>query len=326
MLIDGATPDPEEMLDEQPTQEAGQADQVDPWAAAFASLEEPPAAPDADAEAGGGEPGDGAPAEDAGGAAGVAADDAAVGADAAGGPAPAATGAGAGIDLGEIEATVARYTASIEEKAIDETARLFLDRADDKGNKLIRQKDGKLGATLSDPDIYRVDPQTGAASFYNPDTGKPFTGDNPRAQAKQWVEAYNESLRDAFNELAGKRQAELEKESAPVIQLLKFMPKYEKLDPVRRQMLDALLDGDEILDEKGKCIGYNTDLDRALDRVNRQVAAIKASQPKPEPKPPTSPALDLPSVGGGSRDTGRFKTLAEALEAQQDAQLSKLKK
>lgn len=215
----------------------------------------------------------------------------------------------------------------VERRAIDETARMFLERADDKGRKLIRQSNGQLGATINDPDIYRVDPQTGAAAFFNPDTGKPFTGDNPRAQAKQWVEAYNDELRDTFNRMATERQREIETEMAPVIELLKFTPTYEKLDPVRQQMFDVLIEGYEVYDKAGEHIGYSIDLNRALDQVNRQVAAIKASAPQMQPKAPTGPALDMPTTSGGSPvGSKEFRSLAEAMEAQQDAQLSKLKR
>jgi hypothetical protein len=203
---------------------------------------------------------------------------------------------------------------------------MFIERADDKGNKLIRQSNGQLGATINDPDIYRVDPQTGAAAFYNPDTGKPFTGDNPRAQAKQWVEAYNEELRDTFNRLAGQRQQEIQQEMAPVIELLKFTPKYEKLDPVRQQMFDALIEGYEVYDKAGEHIGYSVDLEQVLTTVNKQVAAVQAARQTPPPQP-TGPALDMPTMDSPAGSSGKpINSIADAMEALQDEQLSKLKK
>ena len=218
---------------------------------------------------------------------------------------------------------IQRYSADIEQQAINDTARLFMERTDDKGNKLIRQSNGQLGATINDPDIYRVG-EDGTAAFYNPDTGRPFTGDNPRAQAKQWVDQYNEELRDTFNRLAEQRKVELETEMAPVIDLLRFAPKYESLDPVRQQMFDALIEGYEIYDKQGAHIGYSVDLNAALDRVNKQVAAIQASRPKAAP---TGPAVDMPTTGGSAAVTKtEFSSLAEAMEAQQDAALSKLKR
>jgi len=213
---------------------------------------------------------------------------------------------------------------------MDETAQLFMERTDEQGRKLIRQTDGKLGATINDSDIYRVD-ENGVPTFYNPDTGRPFTGDNPRAQAKQWVDGYNEELRDTFNRLAEQRQAEIETEMAPVVELLRFTPTYEKLDPVRQQLFDALIEGYEVYDSDGDHIGYSVDLNRALEQVNRQVASLQASRaaaaaaPAPS-KEPTGPAIDMPTSGGGNAGGSKeFKSLAEAMEAEQDAQLAKQK-
>jgi hypothetical protein len=206
---------------------------------------------------------------------------------------------------------------------------MFADRADAEGRKLIRQTDGRLGATINDSDIYQVDPNTGAPTFFNPDTGRPFTGDNPRAQAKQWVDAYNEELRDTFNRLAQDRQVALETEMAPVIELLKFTPTFEKLDPVRQKMLEALIEDYEVLDAKGDHIGYSCDLNQALAQVNKQIASIKATQAAGTPAPAvaTGPALDMPTSGSGSTsDRPEPKSLDEAMEWAQDQQLAAARK
>jgi hypothetical protein len=213
---------------------------------------------------------------------------------------------------------------------------MFAERADEQGNKLIRQTNGRLGATINDPDIYKVDESTGAPSFFNPDTGRPFTGDNPRAQAKQWVDAYNEELRDTFNRLAEERQGQLETEMAPVIELLKFTPTFEKLAPVQQQMLEALIEDYEVRDASGAHIGYSCDLNQALAQVNKQIASIKAAQASApaavaagvlDEKPPTGPALDMPNSGSGTSGARpEFKTLGEAMEWEQDQQLANARK
>ena len=308
---------------------------VDDWASAFATLEgAPPAAPEAPAAGAdgtlagpGGEPGPAAPVPDEG--PDGAGHDATVGAGDTGGPVPPAGDAGAG-DAGrtaeDLSATVTEYRQRIERQAVDEIAQAFFSKADEHGNKLIRQSNGQLGATINDPDIYQVDPETGIPTFYNPDTGRPFTGDNPRAQAKEWVDQYNEELRDAFNRMAEQRKSELDRQYAPMIQLLEFVPKYEQLDPVRQKMFDALISGYEILDQQGKPTGYSIDLNKALEQVNRQVAAIQASRPAgTPPAPPKKPALDTPTVRQTSGSDKPFSSLAEALEAQQDALLQKNK-
>lgn len=204
-------------------------------------------------------------------------------------------------------------------------AEAFATRKDDSGALVIRQSNGRLGATINDPDIYKVDPATGAPAFYNPDTGLPFTGDNPRAQAKAWVADYNEELRDTFNRLTEDRENELMAESQPVIDLMKFVPTYEGLDPVRQKMFDALIEGYEVEDAEGNHIGYSVDLNQTLARVNDMVERIKGSQAAP-PATPTGPALDMPNSGSADGQRKEPKNVAEALEMLQDQQLADGKK
>lgn len=208
-------------------------------------------------------------------------------------------------------------------------AELFRTKTDDSGRPLVRQSNGTLGASINDPDIYRIDEATGVATFFNPDTNKPFTGDNPRAQAKAWVEDYNDELRDRFNELVEERTTEIQQEMAPVVALLKFAPTFEALDPVRQQMLDALIEDYELVDENDNVIGYSVDLNQALAQVNRQIAGLQAQRGAgvPDPKAPTGPAVDMPTLGGaGGGNKPEVRSLAEAMEYEQDQQLAKLKK
>lgn len=195
---------------------------------------------------------------------------------------------------------------------------------DDKGNKLIRQTDGQLGATVNDPDIYRVG-EGGVPVFVNPDTGKPFTGDDPRGQAQAWCDRYNNELKDTFNKWADARNTELLAAVQPAIDTIEFAPIYNKLDPVRKTMFEALLDGHEVTDEDGDIIGYDVDLNATLERVNKQVEAIKAQQAAPVVEP-TSPALDMPNSGAGTRDGKEIKNVADAMEALEDAKLENARK
>jgi hypothetical protein len=303
---------------------------VDDWASAFASLEvEAPIADASDKEGtdadGDTEGVDKATTPAPGDA--TKPGDASLGDGDAGGPLPAGADDGDSDDLGsvDVEATVTAYTADLKQRAIDETARLFAESKDDQGNLRIRQTNGRLGATINDPDIYRV-AEDGSVSFYNPDTGKPFTGENPRAQAKAWVVDYNDELRDTFNRLAEEREVALETEAAPVINLMKFVPTYNSLDPVRQTMFDALIEGHEVEDAEGNHIGYDIDLNQALSQVNNMVERIKGSQTAP-PAPSTGPALDMPNTGSGiTGQRPEFKSVAEAMEWAQDQQIADGKK
>lgn len=254
-----------------------------------------------------------------------------------------------------IQERIQEYQESIEEEAINDTAQLMLTRVDSQGNPVVRSTNGVLGATINDPDIYRRD-ESGIAQFFNPDTGRPFTGDNPRAQAKQWVEQYNEELKEAFNTLAQNRIAELTENITPIVELLEFTPTYESLDPVRQQMLDGIIGDYEVFDSNGDHVGYSCDLNQALAQVNRQVANIKAHRAAQSgtqehtgatagtsasasnastdsykvnipAKESSGPALDM-RTGSGNSNTGsvpEFKSIAEAMEYEQNKQLETLR-
>lgn len=188
-------------------------------------------------------------------------------------------------------------------------------------------KDGKLGASINDPDIYTKD-EDGVPTYINPETGRPFTGDNPRAQAKQWVDDYNKELEQAFNKIAGSRVEELKKEKEPIVRTLKFAETYKKLNDVQRDMLDSIIEDYEVKDEDGKAIGYSCDLDKALAQVNRQIEKLtnrgQALHPKEEKPAPTEPAVDMPqSTTSGENKPPQFKSLAEAMNWQQEQLLKK---
>ena len=238
-----------------------------------------------------------------------------------------------GLNQTELTERVTEITSTIEQQAMQETAKLMIE-------KNIRHNDrGQLGATINDPDIYRKD-ENGVPTFFNPDTGKPFSGDNPRAQARQWVKEYNDELREVFDKMAADRAGQLQEQAKPIINLLNFAPKFEKLDPIRQSLMDAIIEDYEILDKDGNCIGYNCDLNAALNQVNRQIEKIRAtqapaatsgaiganlSQGNPAPVK-TSPAVDMKAGAGSTSSKPEFKNMAEAMEWEQDQLIAKMRK
>lgn len=311
---------------------------ADDWASAFAALEEEAASAPAGAERGTGSEPTGAAESGATGDEGTAstagaegaARDADVGSGDGGGQLPPAIGAGeadADSTPVDLDSLLKSYAEQIEEQATQDTLQSFLNHVNDDGSKAIRQTNGVLGATINDPDIYRVDPETKAVTFTNPDTGKPFEGSNPRAEAKAWVDAYNAELKEAFNKYAAARHAQLEAEYAPQIEMAKFAPVYEGLDPIRQKMLEVLIEDYAVYDADDEHVGYSCDLNKALDQVNRQVASIQATRSASgESSEPSGPALDMPNSGTGTPDGRAPKNLAEAMEMEQNRELEKLKK
>ncbi len=314
--------------------------QVDPWAAAFAALEqrgkvngEEPADTGA-GDVSGGELGDSqADSGDAGLPAQAEDIDSTGNQDDLGGLDPDAGDAGSqggtAFDgmLGVNEEAIAQYEQAlndgIREQAMNDIAQEFLKRN-------VRQRNGVLGATLDDDDICKRD-SDGVPHFYNPETGREFTGDNPRAQAREWVDEYNRALADAFNKACANYENHLRKEAQPSIDVMKFAPKYEKLDDIRRGMFDNVIEDYEIKDNQGKVIGYSCDLDKALALVDRQISMIQSygkqhtAKQKPEP---TAPALDMKTSSGAvpSGNQTPPTSLEEAMLRIQEAELAKLKK
>ena len=315
---------------------------VDPWAAAFAALdqedqentEEPANTGDGDggsdlSDTNNADEGEGAPAPEGG--------DGLVTAGEPGGPGDlggADGGSNAGLDWDDIdisETGIQQYRDSVTERIHDQVLR---DVAAAYVKQGARNTDGMLGATINDPDVCKRD-SDGVPRFYNPETGREFTGDNPRRQAQEWVDDYNRSLGEAFNKTCAGYEKKLMEQEAPRLAVIEFAPKYQQLDPVRRSMFEAVIEDYEVRDEDGDVIGYSCDLNKALGAVNRQVRMIqqhysggKGAGSATSPVPPSGPALDTPTAGGGQQGGNakpNFKSIAEAMEWEQDQILASMR-
>lgn len=322
-------------IDEKLDAKKDEAPAIDSWEAAFAALEqrnkkeseETPADRDGQPDAGESGQAEGTSGSDAEPMAQGQSDDAQLDDTDAGGSSAVDGAAGETVSefdysAEEVNETISSIESSIEDQAVSDVA-----NAMKASGKIRVTRDGKLGASINDPDIYTKD-EDGVPTYINPETGRPFTGDNPRAQAKQWVDDYNAELEQAFNKIAKQRIDELKKENEPIVRTLKFAETYKKLNDVQRDMLDSLIEDCEVKDEEGNAIGYSCDLDKALAQVNRQIAKLtergKALHPKQEKPAPTEPALDMPqSTGSSENKPPQFKSLAEAMSWSQDQMLKK---
>jgi hypothetical protein len=298
-------------------------DLLDPWAAAFAALDPP--APEAAAED---DTGDGAPAPEP-----------VDGGDAA--PVDTGDGAPASPDVPDttrlteeaaqqtvkaFEDNLKEYHESLRQTTIGTLTKHFIDNG-------IRNRDGIIGARIDDADITKYD-KDGVPHYFNPDTGKEFRGENPRRQAKEWVEDYNEELKENFNRQAAdyfrqlqqapEYRARLQQHQASV-ELLKWAPRFDALSPEAQQILNDLIEDSTITDKDGKPIGFDCDLAKAFAQAER-IAARTAPGRKDGAKVPdapdvpvaTSPALDMPTGATSPGERPQFSSIAEALEWQQD--------
>lgn len=227
-----------------------------------------------------------------------------------------------GVSETELEEYRSALLDDVRDKAIGDVAQEFIKRG-------VMHQNGKLGATVNDPAIVQRD-DDGVPHFYNPETKREFTGENPRKQAQEWCDEYNKELAAAFNEACEKYSANLMEQSNPSIKVLEFASTYDKLDPITKAMFDNVIEDYEVTDDDGNLIGYSCDLDKAYAMVNRQIASIQShakSQQQAKSSEPTGPAVDMPNSAGAVNNNpmGAPKSLEEAMERLQNKKLDELR-
>ena len=184
--------------------------------------------------------------------------------------------------------------------------------------------DGLLGWSINDKEIRKTD-DDGMVTYVNPETGREFTGDDPRRAAQEWVDYRNRQMQQRFNAACEKERNEQLQAYAPQFNLLEFAPKYDAMDPVRQKLFDAMIEDYEVTDDNGNVIGYTCDLNRMQAAMERQITTLQAmgsSQQSAQPQA-TGPALDMHadnSVTSGNEEAP--KSLAEAMQRLQDKQLN----
>lgn len=233
---------------------------------------------------------------------------------------------GAALDPSTFEADLRE---SLQPKVLNDVANAFKQR------NVRVQRNGVLGASINDPDIMKVD-DDGAVRFFNPDTGREFSGDNPRRQAIEWVNDYNADLRDAFNATCRQYEDALVERQAPQMEVVAFAPTFEAMDPVRQQLFDSMIEGYEITDENGDVIGYSCDLNKMNAMMERQIAMLQSigggsrqatgAAPASSQQPSQSgPALDMHADNSArSQDKQSPRSVADAMLLIQDRQLEEL--
>jgi hypothetical protein len=171
--------------------------------------------------------------------------------------------------------------------------------------------------------LYTRDERTGKAEFKNPDDpDRPF---GSRAEAQAWVEAMNKQIQTALHSRFNEHRQQLAKDEAPSIELMKFIPTYQKLDPTTRQIFDGII-SEFAIQKNGQLVGYGCNLNAALKQtqaVMKNLYKIQQQKQQPaepgDPAPATDdkgPALDMKSRGGGGEADKEPANLAEAIKMQ----------
>ena len=185
----------------------------------------------------------------------------------------------------------------------------------------VRQDFTNNGITpCSIEDLYQRDENTGRVTFKNPDD--PTHDFASRAEAQQWVEAFNKQIESRFRQEVNKAQQELMNQNAPTLRLIAFAPKFNSMSKIEQEIMDDLIEGYAVKDNHGQVVGYNVNLDsaaaqakRIAKRYQQQAPASKQSgQTAAKDNGSSGPALDMPTGTGKSADEAEPKNIGEALK------------
>lgn len=171
------------------------------------------------------------------------------------------------------------------------------------------------------------DEQTGQVRFRNPDVQDERNPDyyfKSRADMMSFIQAWNQGVDFEYRKAVNEKQQQLLMYEAPKARLVDFMPKWQAMDDVTKQVFDSLLEGHEVRDASGKEIGFNVNLDAVAAQAAKiarsfgggvQVAQEQAGQDSGKAAAPTAggPAMDMRTGNGKSADEKEPKTIGEAL-------------
>ena len=167
------------------------------------------------------------------------------------------------------------------------------------------------------------DERTGQIRFRNPDVSDPNDPNyyfKSRTEMQQFCDSWNRGIDSEFRKAVNAKQQELIQEEAPKVRLASFIPKWNSMDQLSRNVLDELLEGHEIRNNAGQVIGFNVDLDsygaRAV-KIAKTFGAQAPAQQAPEvaqQSVSSGPALDIKTGNGKSNDPVEPKTIGEALK------------
>ena len=150
--------------------------------------------------------------------------------------------------------------------------------------------------------LYQRDDR-GRVTFQNPDDpDRPFTS---RAEAQQWVDAYNSQVKQQWTQYAREMQQQFVNDTLPAVRLMQFAPVYDSMDAMHQQVFDQLIEPYVIRDSTGMEIGFNCDLMEAKAQADRLcetfgTPAQTIPQTSSESTAPTGPALDMQTSGSSN--------------------------
>ena len=194
---------------------------------------------------------------------------------------------------------------NIKSQALAETKKMFADEGIDVVN----------GLTLNDLIERPVDRNgnpTGEVLFKDPDHPGKYISRN---DARAWVNDYNADVQAEFNRIANEKYNELIGTAKPIMELMDFAPKFDKMDKMSQDLLADMIEPYAIKNGN-QIIGYNCDLNAAAKQVEKMVGRINKMYPAQQAESPvTTPEVDIKSGNGGADSkTEEPKNIEEAMK------------
>ena len=167
-------------------------------------------------------------------------------------------------------------------------------------------------------DVYERDESSGRVTYRNPDDpSHPFAD---RTKAQEFIDSINRQIKDRFNHEIRQEQMELIDNARPMLAMIDFLPTYQKLNQLEREVLDEIISPYAVTDASGATIGFNVNLQAAAkqakgiakrfeDQQARQ--AKQAQQPQQKKDQSSGPAMDMTS-GAGEPASDEPTNLSEA--------------
>ena len=194
---------------------------------------------------------------------------------------------------------------NIKSQALAETKKMFSDEGIDVVN----------GLTLNDlieRPVDRTGEPTGEVLFKDPDHPGKYISRN---DARAWINDYNADVKAEFNRIANEKYNELMSNAKPIMELMDFAPKFDKMDKMSQDLLADMIEPYAIKNGN-QIVGYNCDLNAAAKQVEKMVSRINKLYPSQQTNAPvTTPEVDIKSGnnGGNSKDE-EPKNIEEAMK------------
>lgn len=184
----------------------------------------------------------------------------------------------------------------------------------------VRQDFSKNGITpCTIEELYQRDEQTGRVTFKNPDD--PDRDFASRAEAQQWVDAFNKQVEMRFRQEVNKKQQELVTASAPQLRLIAFAPKFESMSKAAQDILDDLIEPYAVKDNAGNVVGFNVNLEAVAaqaEKIAKRFPGEPAANTSEDPQEPAQqanrPAMNMPTGNGKAPEEEEPKSIGEALK------------